>query len=104
MILIGQDKDQPEELEVIAGDEYVSVTDPILLSIIQHPARCVFCGHASCFDALVFFKIQSTFLQWKCPVCNIKIRGIQVSLPKKKKKIKWLNRSCRIFTLITKQN
>ncbi|KAI9259915.1 hypothetical protein BY458DRAFT_440350, partial [Sporodiniella umbellata] len=76
--MIGQEPTDLDEAEIIAGDEYVSITDPILLSPIQHPARCTFCTHHACFDAMVFLKFQSTFMQWKCPICNIKIRGIQV--------------------------
>ena len=69
-------------------DEYVSVMDPILLSIIQHPARCIFCTHSTCFDANVFFKFQVTSMNWQCPICCVKIRGIQVRQERKKKIVK----------------
>lgn len=68
-----------EAVEVFAGDEVVSVLDPITLAVIQHPARCIFCTHNTCFDANVFFKFQVKSMQWKCPICSVKIRGIQVT-------------------------
>lgn len=61
----------------MAGDEVVSMMDPILLSIIQHPARCIFCTHRTCFDAQVFFRFQINSMNWQCPICCVKIRGIQ---------------------------
>ncbi|KAG0868924.1 hypothetical protein G6F16_007677 [Rhizopus arrhizus] len=72
-----QSEEEEEEEEVLLEDEYVSVMDPILLSIIQHPARCIFCTHSTCFDANVFFKFQVTSMNWQCPICCVKIRGIQ---------------------------
>lgn len=56
----------------------MSVSDPIMLNRIEHPARCIFCSHNASFDAKVFFKFQVTSMNWKCPICLIKIRGIQV--------------------------
>lgn len=61
----------------------MSVLDPIMLSRIEHPTRCIFCTHNTCFDAEVFFKFQVTSMQWKCPICLVKIRGIQVPIKKK---------------------
>ncbi|KAI8075445.1 uncharacterized protein B0P05DRAFT_597845 [Gilbertella persicaria] len=73
----GEEQGEEEEEEVFAGGEIVSMLDPILLSRIQHPTRCIFCTHNTCFDAQVFFDLQVTSMQWKCPVCSVKIRGIQ---------------------------
>ncbi|CAO3683914.1 unnamed protein product [Rhizopus microsporus] len=70
-------EDQEEDDDIVAGDEVVSMMDPILLSIIQHPARCIFCTHRTCFDAQVFFRFQINSMNWQCPICCVKIRGIQ---------------------------
>jgi hypothetical protein len=75
------DAEEPQDddaVEIYAGDEVVSVLDPISLAVIQHPARCIFCTHNTCFDANVFFKFQIKSMHWKCPVCSVKVRGIQV--------------------------
>ncbi|KAG2236937.1 hypothetical protein BDF21DRAFT_448642 [Thamnidium elegans] len=73
-----EDKEEDDkDIEVYTGGEYVSVLDPIMLSRIEHPTRCIFCTHNTCFDAEVFFKFQVTSMQWKCPICLVKIRGIQ---------------------------
>lgn len=75
------DREEPlddDVVEVYAGNEVISVLDPITLSIVQHPARCIFCTHNTCFDAKVFFEFQVKSMQWKCPICSVKIRGVQV--------------------------
>ncbi|KAG2199373.1 hypothetical protein INT47_001555 [Mucor saturninus] len=71
---------EPEDddnVEIFTGGEYVSVSDPIMLTRIEHPARCIFCTHNTTFDAKVFFKFQVTSMNWRCPICLVKIRGIQ---------------------------
>ncbi|KAI8366476.1 hypothetical protein EDC96DRAFT_607955 [Choanephora cucurbitarum] len=70
-------EEQQEDDEILAGDEVVSMLDPIILARIQHPTRCIFCTHNTCFDAKVFFDLQVNSMQWKCPICSVKIRGIQ---------------------------
>ncbi|KAI7898406.1 uncharacterized protein BX663DRAFT_525181 [Cokeromyces recurvatus] len=66
-----------DDIEVYTGAEVISMLDPISLEKIQHPTRCIFCKHNTCFDAVVFFKFQVKSMNWKCPLCYIKIRGIQ---------------------------
>lgn len=72
------EEDNDEVKEICLGGEFISVLDPLMLSKIEHPTRCIFCTHNTCFDAHVFFRFQVTSMQWNCPVCLIKIRGIQV--------------------------
>lgn len=104
----GEDEDEENnEIEIYTGGEYVSVMDPIALSRIQHPARCIFCTHKTCFDAKVFFEFQVISMLWKCPICLVKIRGIQVGIDVTL--ISWYTRAngcfcyCRISTLTTTQ-
>lgn len=54
--------------------------DPISLARIQHPARCIFCTHKTSFDAVTFFKFQVNSMIWNCPICSVRIRGIQVGI------------------------
>ncbi|GAN01062.1 hypothetical protein MAM1_0004d00493 [Mucor ambiguus] len=71
------EKKDDQDLEIFSGDEVVSVLDPIGLARIQHPARCIFCTHKTTFDAVTFFKFQVTSMIWNCPICSVRIRGIQ---------------------------
>jgi hypothetical protein len=66
--------------DIFISEEKISMLDPILVKRIEHPARSVFCVHKTCFDAEVFFKCKITSLLWKCPLCLVRINGIQVSL------------------------
>ncbi|CAO0795466.1 unnamed protein product [Mucor circinelloides] len=66
-----------QDVEIFTGDEVVSMLDPISLARIQHPARCIFCTHKTSFDAVTFFKFQVNSMIWNCPICSVRIRGIQ---------------------------
>ncbi|KAI8642553.1 hypothetical protein BD408DRAFT_443430 [Parasitella parasitica] len=73
-----EDENQDDQdVEIFTGDEIVSVLDPITLAKIEHPARCIFCTHNTSFDAITFFKLQVNFMMWSCPICSVRIRGIQ---------------------------
>lgn len=72
------DDDDDDDIEVYTGEEVVSMLDPISIAKIQHPTRCIFCKHNTSFDAVTFFEFQITSMNWKCPLCQVKIRGIQV--------------------------
>lgn len=74
------EKQDDQDVEIFTGDEVVSMLDPIELARIQHPARCIFCTHNTSFDAVTFFKFQVTSMVWNCPICSVRIRGIQVRL------------------------
>ncbi|CAO3629533.1 unnamed protein product [Mucor fragilis] len=71
------EKKDDQDVEIFSGNEVVSVLDPISLTRIQHPARCIFCTHKTTFDAVTFFKFQVTSMIWNCPICSVRIRGIQ---------------------------
>ncbi|KAL9537916.1 hypothetical protein MBANPS3_011353 [Mucor bainieri] len=71
------EKKDDQDVEILTGDEVVSVLDPISLARIEHPARCIFCTHKATFDAVTFFKFQVTSMIWNCPICSVRIRGIQ---------------------------
>ncbi|KAI9480462.1 MAG: hypothetical protein EXX96DRAFT_562816 [Benjaminiella poitrasii] len=74
----GEEQQQEDDnLEIFTGNEVITLLDPITLQKIQHPTRCIFCKHNTCFDAIVFFKFQVKSMSWKCPLCFVKIRGIQ---------------------------
>ncbi|KAG1094770.1 hypothetical protein G6F42_018691 [Rhizopus arrhizus] len=73
-----------QDVEIFTGDEVVSMLDPISLARIQHPARCIFCTHKTSFDAVTFFKFQANSMIWNCPICSVRIRGIQVDYQTKK--------------------
>ncbi|KAI9020938.1 hypothetical protein CLU79DRAFT_754445 [Phycomyces nitens] len=66
-----------EDDDIVIGDEFVSAMDPILLSRMEHPARGIYCTHAACFDAIVFYSLVTRMKAWKCPHCFIQIKGIQ---------------------------
>lgn len=70
-------KNDEEEEELILGDQSISLLDPMLLSRLQYPARGIYCTHASCFDARVFFLCQLLRRVWKCYICNIQYKSIQ---------------------------
>lgn len=72
------DENDPDD-EISSSGEFISVLDPLMLSKINHPARGVFCTHNTCFDAKEFFRFEANSMRWKCPVCQINLRGIQVS-------------------------
>ncbi|OAD80148.1 MIZ-type zinc finger transcription factor [Phycomyces blakesleeanus NRRL 1555(-)] len=69
----GEDEDD----DIVVGDEFVSAMDPILLSRMEHPARGIYCTHAACFDASIFYSLVARMKAWKCPHCFIQIKGIQ---------------------------
>lgn len=71
------DKNDGEEEELILGDQSISLLDPMLLSRLQYPARGIYCTHASCFDARVFFLCQLSRRVWKCYICNVQYKSIQ---------------------------
>lgn len=71
------DKNDEEEEELILGDQSISLLDPMLLSRLQYPARGIYCTHASCFDARVFFLCQLSRRVWKCYICNVQYKSIQ---------------------------
>ncbi|KAI8888912.1 hypothetical protein K501DRAFT_320626 [Backusella circina FSU 941] len=74
-------KDTTEEEDgdddIFIAEERISMLDPILVKRIEHPARSVFCTHKTCFDAEVFFKCKIIALLWQCPLCLVRINGIQ---------------------------
>ncbi|KAI7880594.1 hypothetical protein K492DRAFT_195055 [Lichtheimia hyalospora FSU 10163] len=69
--------DKNEEDELILGDQSISLLDPMLLSRLEYPARGIYCTHASCFDARVFFLCQLLRRVWKCYICNVQYKSIQ---------------------------
>ncbi|KAI8980918.1 hypothetical protein BDB01DRAFT_796081 [Pilobolus umbonatus] len=72
-----EEKEVEEDDVVIMSNEVIDMMDPVSLEKINHPARCIFCTHNTCFDASVFFQFQISSLHWQCPICSVKINGIQ---------------------------
>ncbi|CAO3589553.1 unnamed protein product [Absidia cylindrospora] len=74
---LASEEDDDTDDELTMGNEYISLMDPILLTKVNHPARGIFCRHATCFDAKCFFQCYIPQQLWTCPICHIQIRGIQ---------------------------
>lgn len=92
------EKKDDQDVEIFSGNEVVSVLDPISLTRIQHPARCIFCTHKTTFDAVTFFKFQVTSMIWNCPICSVRIRGIQVGFSLLNSFSKLMEITCRTCT------
>ncbi|MBW0479376.1 hypothetical protein O181_019091 [Austropuccinia psidii MF-1] len=66
--------------DVIMSASAVSLTDPVVFSRIKTPIRSSKCNHLQCFDAEMFYMMMEQTPTWLCPVCNTKIKSLDIAI------------------------
>ncbi|CAF1538841.1 unnamed protein product [Rotaria sordida] len=59
-----------EDIGLMATQHRVSLICPITQSLINVPAKSLYCSHLTCFDLRSFLQMNERRLQWTCPICK----------------------------------
>lgn len=69
--------------EIFAGEEVITLNDPLLMSRIDVPVKGIECVHAQVFDLDVFLEYSATNHCWNCPICSKPLPANQLFIDSK---------------------
>lgn len=71
---IKKEYEESDNDDIVMATSTISLKCPLSISRMKNPAKGVFCQHLQCFDLQSFIYSQETIPDWRCPICQNKIK------------------------------
>lgn len=71
---IKKEYEESDNDDIVMATSTISLKCPLSISRMTNPAKGIFCQHLQCFDLQSFIYSQETIPDWRCPICQNKIK------------------------------